>query len=146
VDVSKFIQAPGLSAYVGISWGTGSNLSGTLDSAIPTSGLYAPSFYGGEMYMQQALVRQKLTMLVGRLAPANAFAALPAFANYVNCGIDPNPFSLGTNDLAFYWSANRNGMGRVGARGTSIMPLGIVDQRRSQHEEPCGVTGGLRAA
>ena len=53
VDFSELIKTPGLSAYVGISWGTGSNLAGSLDSPILTSGLYAPTFYLGEMYLQQ---------------------------------------------------------------------------------------------
>ena len=101
-DFSELIKTPGLSAYVGISWGTGSELASSLDSVTPTSGLYAPGFYLGEMYLQQKLLRQKLTILAGRLAAANAFAALPAFSNYVNYGINPNPFSLGANDTTFF--------------------------------------------
>jgi carbohydrate-selective porin OprB len=102
VDFSELIKTPGLSAYVGISWGTGSNLAGSLDSPILTSGLYAPTFYLGEMYLQQQLLKKKLTMLAGRLAAANAFASLPVFGNYVTYGINPNPFSLGENDLTFF--------------------------------------------
>jgi carbohydrate-selective porin OprB len=101
-DLNELIKIPGLSAYVGISWGTGSNLAGSLDSAIPTSGLYAPSFYLGEMYLQQRLLKEKITILGGRLAAANTFAALPVFANYVNYGINPNPYSLGANDVTFF--------------------------------------------
>ena len=101
-DLNELIKAPGLSAYVGFSWGTGSNLGASLDSVILTSGLYAPSFYLGEMYLQQTLLRQKMTVLAGRLAAADAFATLPVFANYVNYGINPNPFSLGANDITFF--------------------------------------------
>jgi carbohydrate-selective porin OprB len=101
-DLSELIKARGLSAYVGISWGTGSNLAGSLDSTILTSGLYAPSFYLGEMYLQQRLLQGKLTLLAGRLAAADTFAALPVFTNYVNYGINPNPFSLGENDITFF--------------------------------------------
>jgi porin len=101
-DLGELLKAKGLSVYVGASWGTGSNLAGSLDSVIGTSGLYAPTFYLGEMYLQQKLMRGKLIMLAGRLGPANTFAALPVFGNYVNYGINPNPFSLGENDLAFY--------------------------------------------
>jgi carbohydrate-selective porin OprB len=101
-DLGELIKVPGLSAYVGVSWGTGGNLAGSLDSLLPTSGLYAPSFYLGEMYVQQKLLQQKLTMIAGRLAAANTFAALPVFANYVNYGINPNPFSLGANDITFF--------------------------------------------
>jgi carbohydrate-selective porin OprB len=101
-DFSELIKAPGLSAYAGFSWGTGSNLGASLNSVILTSGLYAPSFYLGEMYLQQRLLRKKMTILAGRLAAANSFAALPVFANYVNYGINPNPFSLGANDVTFF--------------------------------------------
>jgi hypothetical protein len=101
-DLEELLNIKGLSAYVGASWGTGGNLAGSLGSVIPTSGLYAPSFYLGEMYLQQKLMRGKMTILAGRLAPANTFAALPVFADYVNYGINPNPFSLGANDLAFF--------------------------------------------
>jgi carbohydrate-selective porin OprB len=78
-DFGEFIKTPGLSTYVGISWGTGSNLAGSLDSEIPTSSLYAPSFYLGEMYLQQKLLQRKVTLLAGRLAAANAFATPSRF-------------------------------------------------------------------
>jgi porin len=101
-DLGELLKIPGLSAYVGASWGTGSYLAGSLDSVLPTSGLYAPSFYLGQMYLQQKLLRQKLTIIAGRLAAANSFAALPVYANYVTYGINPNPFSLGANDVTFF--------------------------------------------
>jgi carbohydrate-selective porin OprB len=100
-DLGELLNVRGLSAYVGTSWGTGSNLAGSLNSTIATSGLYAPSFYLGEMYLQQRLFKSKLTILAGRLAPGTGFASLPVFTNYVNYGINPNPFSLGANDIAF---------------------------------------------
>ena len=100
-DLGELVKITGLSAYVGASWGTGSDLAGSLGSTLPTSALYAPSFYLGEMYLQQKLLQQKLAMIAGRLAAANTFAALPVFANYVNYGINPNPFSLGANDVTF---------------------------------------------
>jgi carbohydrate-selective porin OprB len=102
IDLRELIGIPGLSVYVGTSWGTGSNLAGSLDSAIPTSGLYAPSFYLGEMYLQQKFQQGKMILLAGRLSAANSFAALPIFANYVNYGINPNPYSLGANDVTFF--------------------------------------------
>jgi porin len=101
-DLRELLKIPGLSAYVGASWGTGSDLAGSLGSVIPTSGLYAPTFYLGEMYLQQKLLQQKLTILAGRLSASSTFAALPVFANYVNYGINPNPFSLGANDVTFF--------------------------------------------
>jgi carbohydrate-selective porin OprB len=101
-DFHELTGIQGLSAYLGISWGTGSNLAASLDSLIPTTGLYAPSFYLGEMYLQKAVLNKKLNVLAGRLAASNSFAALPVFANYVNYGINPNPFSIGANDITFF--------------------------------------------
>jgi carbohydrate-selective porin OprB len=101
-NLGELIGIRGLSVYVGTSWGTGSNLGASLDSPILTSGLYAPSFYLGEMYLQQKLWGAKLTILGGRVSAANSFAALPVFTNYVNYGINPNPFSLGANDVTFF--------------------------------------------
>jgi hypothetical protein len=101
-DFGEILKVPGLSAYVGASWGTGSNLSSSVNSVIPTSGLYAPSFYLGEMYLQQKLAQRKLAILAGRLAAGNSFAALPVFASYVNYGINPNPYSIGANDVTFF--------------------------------------------
>ncbi len=37
-DLRELLKIPGLSAYVGASWGTGSNLAGSLDSTAPHFG------------------------------------------------------------------------------------------------------------
>lgn len=100
-DLGELIRAGGLSAYAEVSWGTGSNLAGPVGSVIDTSGLYAPSFYLGEMYLQQKLMKNKVAILAGRLAAGNTFAQLPVFGNYVNYGINPSPISLGVNDYTF---------------------------------------------
>jgi carbohydrate-selective porin OprB len=102
VDLQQILKIRGMSGYVGASWGTGSNLASTLNSSILTNGLYAPSFYLGEMYLQQKFLTRKLSLRGGRLAASNAFAALPVFNNYVNYGINPNPFSRGANDITFF--------------------------------------------
>jgi carbohydrate-selective porin OprB len=94
-DLNELIHARGLSAYAEVSWGTGSNLAGSVGSVIDTSGLYAPSFYLGEMYLQQKLMKDRVTVLAGRLEAGNTFAELPVFGNYVNYGINPSPISLG---------------------------------------------------
>jgi carbohydrate-selective porin OprB len=102
VDLRKVIRVPGMSAYVSASWGTGSDLTGFLNSSIPLNGLYAPGFFLGEMYIEQNFSEGKVKIVGGRLAPSNSFAVLPVFANYVNYGINPNPYSLGANDIIFF--------------------------------------------
>jgi porin len=102
VDLEKLLKVPGMSVYVGGSWGTGDNLSGPLHTLFPVNTLYAPTYYLGEMYLQQTLFDKNLTLLGGRLAAANTFATLPVLANYVNYGINPNPYPLGGNDITFF--------------------------------------------
>jgi porin len=102
VDFGKLLKVPGMSVYVGGSWGTGSNLSGSLHNLFPVNSLYAPTYYLGEMYLQQTLLNTNLTLVGGRLAASNTFATLPVLANYVNYGMNPNPYPLGGNDIAFF--------------------------------------------
>lgn len=102
VDLEKLFKVPGMSVYVGGSWGTGDNLSGPLHTLFPVNSLYAPTYYLGELYLQQTLLNNRLTLLGGKLAAANTFATLPVFANYVNYGLNPNPYPLGGNDIAFF--------------------------------------------
>ena len=102
VDLDKLLKIPGMSFYVAGSWGTGGNLSGSLHNLFPVNSLYAPSYYLGEMYLQQTLLKKNLTLIGGRISAANTFATLPIFSNYVNYGLNPNPYALGGNDLTFF--------------------------------------------
>ena len=102
LDLEKSLKVRGMSIYIGASWGTGSDLSGFLHTLFPVNSIYAPTYYLGEMYLQQTLLNKKLTLAGGRLGAANTFAILPVFANYVNYGINPNPYSLGANDIGFF--------------------------------------------
>ena len=102
VDFEKLLKIKGMSVYVGGSWGTGDNLNGSLDNLFPVNPFYAPDYYLGEMYLQQTLLDQKLALVGGRIAASNTFATLPVLANYVNYGLNPNPYSLGGNDVTFF--------------------------------------------
>ena len=102
VDLEKLLKVPGMSVYVAGSWGTGDNLSASLGTLFPVNSLYASDYYLGEMYLQQTFFNNRLTLLGGRLAAANTFATLPVFSNYVNYALNPNPYPLGENDVAFF--------------------------------------------
>jgi porin len=102
LNLEKALKIRGMSVYLGASWGTGSDLSGFLHTLFPVNTLYAPTYYLGEMYLQQTLVDKRLTLVGGRLGAANTFANLPVFTNYVNYAINPNPYSLGANDISFF--------------------------------------------
>jgi carbohydrate-selective porin OprB len=101
-DLGKLIKVPGLMVYVSAAWGTGASFGEAINGPLPSSSLYAPSFYLGEMYLQEKLVHDKLSILAGRIAGGNGFANLPVFNNYVTYGINPNPYALGANDPTFF--------------------------------------------
>ena len=102
VDLGKSLKLRGMSVYVAGSWGTGDNLGASLGTLFPVNSLYASDYYLGEMYLQQTFWNSRLTLLGGRLAAANTFATLPVFSNYVNYALNPNPYPLGENDIAFF--------------------------------------------
>ncbi len=81
--------------------GNGQQSCGSLDSTILNHGPLRTIFLSGRDVSPAEVVEEKATILAGRLAAADSFAALPVFTNYVNYGINPNPFSLGTNDITF---------------------------------------------
>ncbi len=103
-DFHELLGVPGLSFNVGASWSSGENLSSkyignvfTVQSAFTGSGLVNLD----QMYLQQQLFEGVLTLAAGRLAPANTFATLPVFSNYLNDGINTGVGSLGINDPTF---------------------------------------------
>ena len=100
-NFAKLLKIPGMSLYVSGSWGTGSNLTATIDSVFPVNIDYAVGGYLGEIYLQQKSLKGDLTLAGGRLAASYTFAELPVFDNYVSLAINPTPVSLASNDLSF---------------------------------------------
>jgi porin len=108
LDLHKVLRIPGLSFNVGGAWSTGKNLSAdyignsfTVQSAYGSPGNGTNNLTLGETYLQQQLFNNSLVIAAGRLAPANTFATMPVFNNYVNEGINPVPGALGENDGTF---------------------------------------------
>jgi porin len=107
-DLHKLLRLPGLSFNVGAVWSTGKNLSAdyignrfTVESAYGSPGNGTNNLTLGETYLQQQLFNNSLVIAAGRLAPANTFATMPVFNDYVNAAINPAPGALGTNDPTF---------------------------------------------
>ena len=63
INLEKLLKVRGMSVYVGASWGAGDNLSGPLHNLFPVNSLYAPTYYLGEMYLQQTLLNKNLTLV-----------------------------------------------------------------------------------
>jgi porin len=100
-NFDKLVSIPGMSLYVSASWGTGSNLSATINSVFPVNPNYAVGAYLGEVYLQQKFLQDNLTLAAGHLAASYTFAGLPIFENYVSLALNPTPVSLISNDLSF---------------------------------------------
>lgn len=100
-NFEKLLKIPGMSLYVSDSWGTGSDLTTAIDSVYPVNIEYAVGAYVAEIYLQQKLLKNDLTVAVGRLAPSYTFAGLPVFGNYVSLAINPTPVSMLSNDSSY---------------------------------------------
>ena len=107
-DLHKLLRIPGLSFNVGAAWSTGKNLSAdqignsfTVQSAYTAPGNGTNNLTLGELYLQQQLFNNSLTIGAGRLAPGSTFATMPALYNYINAGINSVPLALGINDATF---------------------------------------------
>src|SRR4030095_13233093 len=102
LDLHKLLRIQGLSFNVGGAWSTGKNLSADyIGNSCTVQGAYGSPGNGtnnltlGETYLQQQLFNNSLVIAIGRLAPANIFATIPVFNNYLNEGINPGPGALG---------------------------------------------------
>jgi carbohydrate-selective porin OprB len=100
-NFEKLLKIPGMSFYVSNTWGTGSNLTATIDSVFPVNPNYAVGAHLQEIYLQQKFLEDDLTVAVGRLAASYTFAELPVFDNYVSLAINPTPVSLISNDVSY---------------------------------------------
>jgi carbohydrate-selective porin OprB len=101
VNFERLVQIPGLSLYISGSSGTGSNLTASINSVFALNQNYAIGAYMGELYLQQKLLHNDLTIAAGHLAASYTFAELPVFENYVSFAINPTPVSLVSNDLSY---------------------------------------------
>jgi porin len=101
LDFDQLLEASGTSLYISSSWGTGSNLTATIDSVFAVNTNYAVGAYLGELYLQQKLLNNNLTLAAGHLAASYAFADLPVFENYVSFAMNPTPASIVSNDLSY---------------------------------------------
>ena len=100
-NFAKLLKIRGMSLYVSDSWGTGSDLTAAIHSIYPVNTVYGVGAYAGEIYLQQKLLKDDLTVAAGRLGVSNTFAELPVFDNYVSLGINPTPVSLLSNDSSY---------------------------------------------
>jgi porin len=107
-DLEKLLRLPGLSFDIGGAWSTGKDLSADyIGNSFSVQSAYTAPNNGtnnltlGEVYLKQRLFEHSLVIAAGRLAPANTFATMPVFSNYLNGAINAVPGILSINDATF---------------------------------------------
>src|SRR5262245_2916382 len=107
-DVDKLLPLPGLSLTLGAGWSSGRSLSADhVGNIFPAQSAFtAPpgdtnSVTLGPMYLEQRLLDDRVMLSAGRLAPADTFATIPVFNNYLNGGFATVPGSLPANIPSF---------------------------------------------
>ncbi len=100
-NFEKLLKIPGMSLYVSSSWGSGGDLTAAINSVFPVNANYAAGAYLGELYLQQKLLKDNLTIAAGRLGASYTFAGLPVFENYLSLAINPAIGSIAANDLSY---------------------------------------------
>ena len=103
LDLETIAGLPGLSFYAAAAWDQGRDLSdeaigNIFDVAEVESGL---GFGLAEVYLQQTLWDDRLSLAAGRLASGDDFATVESFGYYVNAAINSNPLTLEVNAPAF---------------------------------------------
>jgi porin len=102
-DLEKLLGLEGLLVHTEFVGNAGQNLSTkSIGNLLQVATAFAqPGYYLGQMFIQQKLFGDKLTLQIGRMTTANNFASLPVFADYVSFAVNPIPISLTNNTVYF---------------------------------------------
>lgn len=103
IDLDRLAKLNGLLFHVEFTSVAGENLSTkSIGNILQVATAFAePGYYLGQMYLQQKLLDDKLTLQAGRMTTATNFASLPIFNDYVAYTVNPIPISLTNNVLYF---------------------------------------------
>ncbi|MBF8263006.1 MAG: carbohydrate-selective porin, OprB family [Parachlamydiales bacterium] len=95
-NLEKISRIGGCSLYNSISWRYGNSLSSEyIDNEFPVQQVYGgQTFHLAELYLQESLFDQSLTIKLGRLCGGNDFLASPIYLRYVTDAININPISI----------------------------------------------------
>ena len=102
-DLEKLADLDGLLFHAEFVANAGQNLSTkSIGNILQVATAFAQQgYYLGQMYAQQKLFGDGLTLQLGRMTTANNFASLPVFNDYVSFADNPIPISLTNNTLYF---------------------------------------------
>jgi carbohydrate-selective porin OprB len=102
-DLEKLAAIKGLLLHAEFVANAGENLSTkSVGNTLQVATAFAqPGYYLGQMYAQQKLFGDLLTLQLGRMTTANNFASLPVFNQYVSFAGNPIPINLTNNTIYF---------------------------------------------
>ena len=102
-DLEKLAAFKGLLVHAEFVANAGQNLSTrSLDNILQVATAFSQAgYYLGQLYVQQRLFGDRLTLQIGRLTTANNFASLPVFNDYISFADNPIPISLTNNAIYF---------------------------------------------
>jgi len=104
-DLKQLADLDGLLFHAELVAVEGQNLSTkSIGNVLQVATAFAQQgYYLGQMYAQQKLFDDKLTLQAGRMTTANNFACLSVFGDYVSFADNPIPISL-TNNTTYFTS------------------------------------------
>jgi carbohydrate-selective porin OprB len=102
-DMARIAGLRGLLLHAEFVANAGENLSTkSIGNILQVGTAFAqPGYYLGQMYAQQKLFGDRLTLQIGRLTTGNNFASLLVFNDYVSFADNPFPISLINNTIYF---------------------------------------------
>jgi porin len=102
-DLERLLGLKGSSFFIAASWASGRDLSERkIDNLFTVSQIFhGQSVRLAQMYVEQHLPEERLSLAIGRLSTEEDFATSELFANYVSAGVNGNPFSLPLNAPSF---------------------------------------------
>lgn len=103
VDLERLVDVPGLSFYASGAWSSGNDLS---ERKVGNLLAVQQAYTGREvrlsqLYLQQHLLDDKVTLKIGRLTTEDDFLASEIYGNYVNGGINGVPTNIPDGNFGF---------------------------------------------
>jgi porin len=102
-DLERLLGLRGSGFFIAASWASGRDLSERkIGNLFTVSQVFeGQSVRLAQMYFEQDLLGERLSLVIGRLSTEEDFATLDLFENYVSAGVNGNPFSLPLNAPSF---------------------------------------------
>jgi porin len=102
-ELERLLGLTGSGFFIAASWASGRDLSERkIGNLFTVSQVFeGQSVRLAQMYFEQALLEERLSLAIGRLSTEEDFATSDPFENYVSAGVNGNPFSLPLNAPSF---------------------------------------------